>query len=156
MATAKLSETYSAVSGKTGEYIGTATNFLKSGSTTAMIILVLLVTIVIVFVIETCLKTYKNISKYTGGNPWILHGTKNAKRRMLVLQDPSKYGSIQLPRSDNEKNGIEFTYAFWMYIDDWSYKYGSWKHILHKGSPDSWPNRCPGVWLHPTENKMRV
>ena len=36
------------------------------------------------------------------------------------------------------------------------YKQGDWKHIMHKGSPTSYPNRAPGVWLHPTKNSLRV
>ena len=36
------------------------------------------------------------------------------------------------------------------------YKEGEWKHIMHKGSPTSYPHRAPGVWLHPTKNSLRV
>ena len=39
-----------------------------------------------------------------------------------------------------------------MFIDDWSYKYGQWKHVMHKGNESSWPLRAPGMWLHPKEN----
>mgnify|MGYP002037968511 CR=1 FL=1 len=45
---------------------------------------------------------------------------------------------------------------FWMFIDDWTYKFGEWKHVLHKGSHDSWPNRAPGIWLHPRDNNLRI
>ena len=156
MATAKISESYSAVTGKAGEYYGAMSSFATSGSTISMVIIVIVAIIIVIFVIESAIKLYTKYRKYSTGQPWILKGTKSAKRRMLVLQDPSAYGSTQLLRSDDQQTGIEFTYAYWMYIDDWSYKYGTWKHILHKGSADSWPNRCPGIWLHPTQNKMRV
>ena len=43
-----------------------------------------------------------------------------------------------------------------MHINDWSYKYGQWKHIMHKGNDSSWPLRSPGIWLHPKKNSMRV
>ena len=36
------------------------------------------------------------------------------------------------------------------------YKYGEWKHILHKGNQNGNPNRAPGVWIHPHKNTMRV
>ena len=61
-----------------------------------------------------------------------------------------------MKRSKNEGDGIEFTYASWLYVNDWSYKYGDWKHVYHKGNSDSWPNRAPGVWFHPKKNTLRV
>ena len=58
-------------------------------------------------------------------------------------------------RSENQ-DGMEFTYSFWICIMGLKYKEGEWKHIMHKGSPTSYPNRAPGVWLHPTKNSLRV
>ena len=43
-----------------------------------------------------------------------------------------------------------------MYIDNWDYKTGVWKHVFHKGNDDSWPDRAPGVWIHPDKNALRV
>ena len=51
---------------------------------------------------------------------------------------------------------MEFSYSFWMLIMDVSYRPGQWKHIFHKGGSTSYPNRAPGVWLHPTKNSIRV
>ena len=42
-----------------------------------------------------------------------------------------------------------------MWIDDWDYKYGEWKHVLHRGDEDK-QSVQPGVWLHPTLNKLVV
>jgi hypothetical protein len=111
---------------------------------------------VIYLVLETLKSIYVGYSKWARGSPYLLAGTKDAKKRMLVLQDPSKSDSTTLYRSENEFEGLEFSYMMWMYIDDWSYKYGEWKHVLHKGNESSWPNRAPGIWLHPKENKLRV
>jgi hypothetical protein len=36
------------------------------------------------------------------------------------------------------------------------YKKGEWKHIMHKGNSSSYPNRAPGVWIHPTSNILRI
>ena len=52
--------------------------------------------------------------------------------------------------------GIEFTYSLWIYIDDFTTNEGKWKHILHKGNQDTWPNRAPALFLHPNENTLRV
>ena len=65
------------------------------------------------------------------------------EKRMILLQDPSEFGAKTLGRSENEYSGLEFSYSFWMYIDDWSCKYGQWKHVMHKGNTSSWPLRAP-------------
>ena len=58
-------------------------------------------------------------------------------------------------QSDGQ-DGIQFTYGFWFEIDDFTYKKGEWKHIFHKGNSSSYPNRAPGVWIHPDKNSVRV
>tara|TARA_B100000575_G_C23108954_1_gene640381 strand:+ start:952 stop:1722 length:771 start_codon:yes stop_codon:yes gene_type:complete len=66
----------------------------------------------------------------------------------------------------------EFTLSFNILINN-SYKnYGYWRHILHKGTTLNYtdildytywenihqymPNQCPGIWLHPKKNSLRV
>lgn len=116
-------------------------------------VIAIIIILVIVYIGKLIFKKYKD---YKNSKPWILKGTKSARKRMIVLQDPSKNSAITLGRSKNEERGLEFSYIFWMYIDDWSVKYGQWKHVLHKGNDSSWPLRSPGVWLHPKENTLRV
>lgn len=94
---------------------------------------------------------YKRVDK----SPLIIPHTKNAKHTVIVSQDPESINYIPIARSDNEE-GIELAYSFWTLILDFDYKNGEWKHIFHKGNSTSYPNRAPGVWLHPNENKMRV
>lgn len=144
------------VTGNFSTGFGKASGFLKSGSPLSKIISAVIILTVFITIYNFAGRILKYIKDYYNSKPWIVKGTKNAKKRLVVIQDPSKDGAITLQRSTNEEGGIEFTYAFWMYIDDWSYKYGQWKHILHKGNVDSWPNRAPGIWLHPKENKLRV
>jgi len=99
---------------------------------------------------------YLKFDAYKNRHPWILKGTKDGKSRMVVVQDPIKNADQLLKRSENELSGLEFTYSMWLFVDDWSYKYGQWKHIMHKGNESSWPLRCPGMWFHPTQNAIRV
>ena len=88
-------------------------------------------------------------------SPLLVPHTKNAKHTVIISQDPESINYIPIARSDNE-DGIEFAYSFWSLILDYDYKNGEWKHMFHKGNSSSYPNRAPGVWLHPNENKMRV
>lgn len=94
---------------------------------------------------------YKRVDK----SPLIIPHTKNAKHTVIISQDPESINYIPIARSDNEE-GIELAYSFWTLILDFDYKNGEWKHIFHKGNSTSYPNRAPGVWLHPNENKMRI
>ena len=94
---------------------------------------------------------YKRVDK----SPLIIPHTKNAKHTVIITQDPDSMNYIPIKRSENE-NGIELSYSFWTLIQDYDYKNGEWKHLFHKGNSSSYPNRAPGVWLHPNENKMRI
>lgn len=145
----RLSSLFSGISEKYSE--------MMSSTNTAVIMLkIVILVLVIMFGIKIIKSAVNKVNSYRASKPWILKGTKNAKKRMLILQDPAKHNSITLGRSDNEFGGLEMTYVFWMYVDDWAYKYGQWKHVMHKGNDTSWPLRAPGIWLHPKDNSMRV
>ena len=134
------------------------TNFVSTDQTDPLrqVLRILLLIALIYLVIEFMRYSFTKYQKWIAGSPYILRGTKDGKKRMLIIQNPASTDAITLHRSENEYQGLEFSYMMWIYIDDWSYKYGEWKHVLHKGNESSWPNRAPGIWLHPKENKMRV
>ena len=138
------------------DFLNKSKDFVNGDSPISKIVKAFVIIIVVMFLINMAKRIYIGYEKWSSGSPWILKGTKDAKKRMLILQDPSKEGAITINRSENEYGGLEFSYTMWMYIDDWSYKYGQWKHVMHKGNETSWPLRCPGIWLHPKENAMRV
>jgi hypothetical protein len=89
------------------------------------------------------------------GSPLLINGTKNGKQAMVISQDPNHTNYIPINRSVN-KDGIEFSYSFWFVISDLTYKNGEWKHMFHKGNSSSYPNRAPGVWIHPNNNIIRI
>jgi phosphoribosylformylglycinamidine (FGAM) synthase PurS component len=64
-------------------------------------------------------------------------------------------------------NDNSFTYSLWMYVNNWYSNVQNWKHVFHVGSDVTpacsgslaWNQinyQCPGVWLKPTINDMRV
>lgn len=87
--------------------------------------------------------------------PFLLSGTKNAKHGLVISQDPKSTNYIPIIPSEGQ-NGIEFSYSFWLEIEDFTYKNGQWKHVFHKGNASSYPNRAPGVWIHPNSNALRI
>jgi hypothetical protein len=149
------------------EYLSNAQNFLKeksgslvegvkSGNPLALGLLVVFVILALYAMYKFGLKVLRNVNYYRRGSPFIVKDTKDAKKLKLVEQNPNKEGGINLPRSENETGGVEFSYACWMIIDDYQYKLGQWKHVFHKGSATSFPLRAPGVFLHPNKNAMRI
>jgi hypothetical protein len=123
--------------------------FLTSGSLAAQIIIAILVIIIIILIYKLIVHFASSVKKYNESKVLINDGRTICSKTSLIV--PAE----KFHRSKNELGGVEFSWSFWMYIEDWSYKYGQWKHVLHKGNSNSWPNRAPGIWLHPRENTMR-
>ena len=127
-----------------------------TGNSTIMLILkIVLAFILLIIVINIIKYFYVKWDMNKTGSPILIDGTKNAKQALVISQDPNHTNYIPIKRSVNQ-NGIEFSYAFWFVISDFTYKNGEWKHMFHKGNSSSYPNRAPGVWIHPTNNIIRI
>ena len=117
-----------------------------------MILLIgVLFILIIIFAHFLIMKIYES----TDTEPYLVKGTKSGQHTVVIRQNPESINYIPILRSEN-KNGMEFSYSFWILIMDMKYKEGEWKHIFHKGNSSSYPNRAPGVWLHPNKNTLRV
>jgi hypothetical protein len=77
-----------------------------------------------------------------------------------------KSQTIKTPKISNE-----LTYSFWLYIHEFYFNYSNWKHIFHKGTTienrildykywsnieNEIPEQSPGVWMHPSQNTIRL
>tara|TARA_B100000524_G_scaffold337744_2_gene228646 strand:- start:3722 stop:4510 length:789 start_codon:yes stop_codon:yes gene_type:complete len=132
------------------------TDFIYSEGKISVIIKAIIAIIIVIYLVNLMVSYYLIYKKWSTRSPFLVKNTKNGQKQLVIKQDPSNLYSITINRSENMKNGIEFTYVMWIYIDNWRYKMGKWKHILHKGNETSWPLEAPGIWLHPKENKLRV
>lgn len=81
--------------------------------------------------------------------PYLVKGTKLGRNALTVPGN-------KVPLSVDGQYGLEFSYTMWIYINDWSYRAGKWKHILHKGNDTAMPLQAPGIWLYPDENKLAI
>jgi hypothetical protein len=116
-------------------------------------VVIMIIVLVILFYVSKYL-----LVKYTSSgleSPFLLSGSKNAKYALVLSQDPASINYTPIKQSE-EKDGIQFTYSFWFLLEGFDYKKGEWKHMFHKGNASSYPNRAPGVWLHPNKNDIRV
>jgi len=94
------------------------------------------------------------------GTPYIISGMKDATEAITIVQNTGQKNSIPILRSNNEYGGIEFTYSFWIYVNDVNYNESiDFKHVFNKGSPPNsvrestsvgifGPNNSPGVYLY--------
>lgn len=64
----------------------------------------------------------------------------------------------------------QYSFTFWITVDDWYADMGFWKHVMHRGAEithkiryNSWDKlvdeldvQGPGIWLTPYQNNMRI
>ena len=124
------------------------------------LLITLVISVMLTILYYTASLIYRRVTDIKYSSPYLVEGTKDAKVPNIIYQNPLKsYNSdnlVSLRRSYNETDGLEFSYSWWMYVSDYEYKKNSWKHVFHKGNASSWPQRAPGVWLHPTSNSMYI
>jgi hypothetical protein len=86
---------------------------------------------------------YNKIRNSQLKQPIIIRNPLNSKTPLVLT-------NTHIPISNH---GYSITY--WLLLDDWSYQYGKWKHVLHKGDPSANIVQ-PGIWLHPTRNELYI
>ena len=95
-------------------------------------------------------------------SPRFIDGTADAKQMLIFHQDPSMNDSKTLARSINKRDGIEFTWSIWLYIDDLTYQHGQYRHVFHKGNSEMepngiiQPNNAPGMYIMPDTNGLYI
>ena len=127
----------------------------EDSSTIMNILKIALVFLIFVALFYVARYLFMSYQETLYNSPYLLEGIKNGKNALVISQNPENPSHIPIVRSEN-KEGIQFTYDFWLMVDNFSYKSGEWKHIFHKGNAESYPNRAPGVWFHPNTNAIRV
>ena len=99
--------------------------------------------LIILFVV---IYRYRQIQKTKRLNPVFIAKGKKANKKYIIsgskLAQPS--------------NGYDMSVTFWIYINSWKYRKGSWKHILHKGKNNTHHLSTPGVFLLPNKNDLRI
>ncbi len=144
------------------------TNFQDSNSAIMNFAFVIMVIIVFVIVLQMSITFLSSIFNNTKGNPYLINGMVQGKNMIEIEQDPTNSDSVTLVRSNNENDGVEFTYSTWIFIDDLEYNKGQFRHIFHKGDDTmnydddtigaglSYPNNAPGLYLAPYKNDLIV
>jgi hypothetical protein len=139
-----------------GKSFNKAKEFLRGKTAISYVIIGLLFIILILIILYLTQNLLGWVySNYTRKRV-LLDGTKDAADLMVINQDPDDNKSVHLPRSDDEEGGIEFTYTFWMYVNDWVRETDQEQHIFHKGEEAGNVNFAPKVTLDPKQNVMYI
>lgn len=151
---------------KSNNVVNGTKEFLESNSLVAKIAFLLLVLIVFVIAVKFSSQLLAWLFSYNK-SPYLVNGMINSKKQMVIIpQDPNENGSIPIIRSDNQDQGVEFTYSTWIFIDDLVYQEGQYRHIFHKGNDNinytdqpigmNQPNNAPGLYIAPNTNALVV
>jgi hypothetical protein len=74
----------------------------------------------------------------------------------VTPEKPKKVSSAQTPPSSGTDGG-KYGILYWMYIQDWNYKFGQTKPVILRESSTGQPADVnPSISLHPTENSLQV
>lgn len=133
---------------------------LPKKSTVAQVISISLIGVVAFGFIKFVQNMLAYLESMRLDSPWIIKGTKNGKQAMSIPQDPKNQDSVTLYRSENQSSGMEFSYSFWMNVQDHKYNSNSDKHVFHKGSnlqnTDKYTVFCPKVVLKKDSNTLSI
>jgi hypothetical protein len=120
---------------------------------------------VVLTIIETVVTTIQNVTKQVV--PLLPHTITGS---YTIAQDPRL--SKQISNSNNELNGLEYTYSLFVFIAPETFESitvaedgcrteshetgNKLKHVFHKGSKAIFPLMSPGVFMEADKNTMRV
>lgn len=135
-------------------YIQGSKEFLQSNSIVAKFAFLILVLIifVILFKLGSMLMTLLFSNSH---NPILINGMINSKQMMIIPQNPKKKGAKPIYRSNNQREGLEFTWSVWLFVNDFNDNQKKYKHVFHKGDDRAdtdgifRPNNGPGLYITP-------
>ncbi len=154
------------------------TDFLYSNSLVAKVCFLVLIIILFVIAIRLGSRLITWLLS-PSKNPILVNGLRKGTKALRIYQDPKNANSIPILRSVNEREGLEFTWSVWLYIekigDPASSAYPNdsrYRHIFNKGDYQNvqsatqfdgtnvngmnFPNNAPGMYLSQKKNAIVV
>jgi hypothetical protein len=138
--------------------------FLQSNTIIAKFSVLILVIIGFVFLLYLGISLLQYLAS-PPSNPYVIHGMIDGGTQKNINQDPNATGSVYIERSNNQLNGIEYTWSVWLYVSkiNTSQSIGTYSHIFNKGDTIHWDtdgislmNNGPGLYLSNADNSLLV
>jgi len=142
--------------------VGATTGFLYSNTIIAKFAFIILVLIVFLFLMNLGISLIHYFTK-PSGSPYLIDGMIDGTNSMIIPQDPKNTDSKPIYRSNNESEGLEFTWSSWIYINDLNKSNDKYQHIFSKGDGQfdsvtniASVNNAPGMYVSPMTNKLHI
>ena len=117
------------------KYVQGGREFLQSNSIVAKFafLILILVVFMLLFSLGSAILSLFFTQKH---NPILIDGMIDATQMLVIPQDPSKKDAKPILRSNNERDGLEFTWSVWVMINGTLYNNNtkSYMHVFHKGN----------------------
>jgi len=151
--------------GFSSNYKETSKEFLNSNSLVAKVAFLLLVLVGFTFLLRLGIWLIGSFLIAGSSNPMLIDGMISAKTKMTIPQDTKLLNSINIPRSDNQREGVEFTWSCWIMINDLQYNKNMYRCVFYKGNDFkdqqtfkgvNFPNNAPGLYIAPNTNNLVI
>jgi hypothetical protein len=157
-----ITNAFNQFSQQTQAGVGASTQFLQSNTIVAKLAFIIIAIIGFLFLLNLGISLIAYFAS-PATNPYLVKGMIDGAYAMVVPQDPKNSEYLPISRSNNENKGIEFTWSFWIYINDLGTSSTKYQHIFNKGDNTynsstniSSVNNAPGVYLGPDKNNLHI
>ena len=157
-----ITNAFNQFSQQTQAGVGASTQFLQSNTIVAKLAFIIIAIIGFLFLLNLGISLIAYFAS-PATNPYLVKGMIDGAYAMVVPQDPKNSDYLPISRSNNENKGIEFTWSFWIYINDLGTSSTKYQHIFNKGDNTynsstniSSVNNAPGVYLGPDKNNLHI
>jgi hypothetical protein len=139
----------------TGEISLTGSNVISQ------VLFGVVIVIVVYLTLATCEFFYNSFKRMFKDRVELFPNTYVSGARMYTaIQDPEIPESKTIYVSDNQRSGIEFSYALFLYVRSDTFNNNdnssTYYHILHKGYARPYPLLGPGIFCNANENTLRI
>jgi len=132
---------------------------LSGSDTVSQIVTGVAIVVILYMSLSTAEWTYKSVKRMWKDRVELFPKTYASGSRMYTaIQNPSNALSKTITVSDNQRNGVEFSYAMFIYLSSDTFSNGNQEllHILHKGYNQSYPLMGPGIFAWGDRNALRI
>ena len=149
------------------EYVQGASSFLFGTGLLSQILFTVLALVALYAIITAVERTVDTFTRFDRLSADLVPNTTPVMQ--TVVQSPDA-GVPLVYNSMNEKNGMEFSYSVYLYINPETFENTSnpavcgaaggtadvFKHVFHKGNRDVFPLMAPGLFVNGTANTLRL
>ena len=128
-------------------------DFLNSNSLVAKFAFLILVVLIFIGL----LRLGQAVANFLFGpkpNPYLTYGITSGRKAKIIEQDIRNINSIPVLRSNNQREGLTYTYSLWLMID--KIETDKRQHIFHKGSSFTSPGAPKDSMFNPNGGTITV